>query len=464
MSKRTSTAILGGLVVLAGVGGYVYADIQDVVPGFLTENAPIVGSPAPQRESVQLSDALPARMLADVPPIAPSDLDPVWKDISQAGKDQKFTPSAYVVDAVTGNVLLDGNGQRAVTPASVIKILTAVTAVNSLDPDGRLATSVFIDEGGTLHLVGEGDLLLGYDAGSAVKINGRAGLEDLAKATAEELSKNYADTAVTSLVFHPKIFEGETREAALPAGMEHWVGRLSAFAVDRGELPGEGYQPYREDPGAHVAEQLQKHLNDYGVNVQVEKSNDDFDQSGASLVAQVESATISEITRFMLANSDNTVAEQLCRMSSKASGAGSTWPEAAAHVRSVVADAGIYSEGLVVHDCSGLNENNKMAPRTSVEALRKIWKADDPALAQLMRDLPVGQFTGTLDKRFGDEADGVRVQAKTGSLDDVSSLAGYATTKGGRVLIFHVQSVNAEDGAFFTRPAMDEFALSLTRL
>lgn len=464
MPKRTLTAILGTIVLVAGLGGYLYADIQDFAPGYLTKDAPIVGAEAPDRESVRTSGTLPARVLVDVPPIVPEDVKPAWKKFSEAGKDQEFTPGAYVIDAITGNVLLNGNGEKGMTPASVIKVLTALTTVNSLNPSDTLATSVLIDEGGALHLVGEGDLLLAEGTGSPTEINGHAGLEDLAKATAKEIESKYANREITKLIYHPKIFEGETREEALSEGLEHWIGHLSAFAIDRGELPGAGYQPYRDDPGAHVAEVLQENLKDLGVDVEIEKSDDRIDEDGAELVAEVRSATVGEVTRLMLADSDNTLAEQLCRMSSAAAGNGSTLPDATEHLEKVLGETGIYNDNLVVHDCSGLNEKNKVAPRTIAEALRVIWTSDEPAVAQIMRDLPIGHFTGTLDSRFDGDENGVRVQAKTGSLDEVSSLAGYVTTEEGRVLIFHVQSGGMEEGAFFTRYAVEDFALDLTRL
>lgn len=464
MPKRTLTAILGTFVLLAGVGGYVYADIQDIAPGYLTSEPPIVGAEAPDREPVQASGALPARVLVDVPPIVPADVQPAWNKLVQAGKDQEFTPGAYVIDAMTGNVLLNGNGEQGMTPASVIKVLTALTTVNSINPTDTLATSVFIDEDGALHLVGEGDLLLAEGTGDPTEVNGHAGLEDLAKATANELADKYANRDVSTLVYHPKIFEGETRESALADGLEHWIGHLSAFAVDRGELPGVGYQPYRDDPGTHVAEVLQQNLKDLGVNVQIQKSDERFEEAGGTLVAAVNSATVGEVTRLMLADSDNTLAEQLCRMSSAAAGDGSTLPDATEHLEKVLGEAGVYNDNLVVHDCSGLNEKNKVAPRTIAEALRVIWTSEEPAVAQIMRDLPIGHFTGTLDSRFDGDANGVRVQAKTGSLDEVSSLAGYATTEKGRVLIFHVQSGGMKEGAFFTRHAVEEFAMDLTRL
>lgn len=465
MTKRSLTAILGTIVLVGGLSGYLYADIQDAVPGFLTKTPPKVGAEVPQRESVQPIQPLPARMLSDVPPIVPGDLNAAWDSFTSAGSERNFKPAAYVVDAMTGNVLLNGNGEKPSTPASTLKILTAYSAVQTLDVTDTLATSLYLDEDAALHLIGEGDLMLAEAAGDKTEVNGRAGLQDLARAAVANLKSEHEGTTVTKLVFHPRIFEGETREATLPEALQQWVGNNAAFAINRGEMPGAGYQPYWDNPGLKVAEALQEQLADAGLEVEIEQSDQAFDATDAEKVAEVNSAIISEVTRYMLSHSDNTLAEQLCRLSAAHADQGSTFADATANVESVIASSGIYTEGLKMLDCSGLNEDNLVAPRTIVETLRETWDSPNPAVRGIMRDLPIGQFTGTLNSRFYDEMDAVRIQAKTGSLDTVSSLAGFVTTKEGRVLIFHVQtSTSDEESAYFTRDAIEDFTLKLVNL
>lgn len=463
MSKRTLTAILSMFAVLACVGGYTYADIVDVVPGFLTKNEPIVGKPAPDGQPVELGNQMVAEINEAAPAVSAEAVQGAWNALAQAAAEGEYIPSAYVVDALTGDVLLNQRGETGMAPASVTKVLTALTAAYTLDTSKPLTTSVFIDEAGTLHLVGEGDIMLAEGEGNSSVINGRAGISDLAQAVADGLTEKGRERLDGRLVYHDHIFDGPTRDPEVEEDLRRWIGHVAPFAVDRGELPGEGYQPYRENPGEHVAGALQSALEERGISVSLEASDDAYDGHG-DLVGAVESATVNEILRVMLHDSDNTLAEQLCRLSAKSASTGSTLQDATDHVEQVVADLGLYNGELDVHDCSGLSLSNRIAPRTIVEALRYIESSDNPGVFQLQRELPTGRFTGTLNTRFEGMASGTRVHAKTGSLSEISSLAGYVTTSQGRPLVFHVQNESSKGQAIWTRPVIDKFVDALASL
>lgn len=463
MRKRTLTAILSMFVVFAGLTGYVIADIHDVVPGFLTNQGPEIARDVPSREFVQVAETFPAHMRLDLPAIEATDMQPLWQRLVDATHGE-YQVGAYVIDALTGNVLLNGAGQTPMVPASTMKILAAFTSMQALGSTDRLATSVYLGADGQLHLVGEGDLMLAEGKGDVLAVNGRAGLADLASLTSLELTRirNTGEAVEpTRLIFHPSIFEGETRESALPDELLRWVGHVSAFAVDRGEFPGPGYQPFRDNPGQHVAQILESALKEHGINIDSEVEPAPFDVGEARLLGQVHSADLGQITRYMLAHSDNTLAEHLCRMAAGAATGRSDLASATAHVVDEITAAGIHHDGLVIHDCSGLNEENHVAPRTTAEVLQAVWNSDNAGVRQLMRDLPIGLFSGTLNDRFSDNPLGPRIQAKTGSLQGVASLAGFATTNSGRVLIFHVQTNDVQDNAFFTRGHLDNFVVEL---
>ncbi len=78
----------------------------------------------------------------------------------------------------------------------------------------------------------------------------------------------------------------------------------------------------------------------------------------------------------------------------------------------------------------------------------------------LAHSLPVAGRTGTLRFRLnGTPADG-RVEAKTGTLDAVNALAGFAHTPSGQVLTFAF----VINGSSPTGPALlDQAAIALTR-
>ncbi|MDO5722715.1 MAG: D-alanyl-D-alanine carboxypeptidase [Actinomycetaceae bacterium] len=484
MPKRSVTAILSVLALCAGISGYAIADLYDQVPGFFTLEAPESPAPVPQAATFETGKTFPDHMDTNFAPITSAQFAPLWKQLVADTKGARA--GAYVLDAVTGNVLLNGNGHTPMQPASTTKVLTAFTVGTYLDSQQRLATRTFLGEDGAIHLVGEGDLMLAAQEGSETAVNGRAGLADLAKATAEALKErdsagagqgtpgaNPAETgtpeanpATTSptpskVIYHDQIFTGPTREVGLEEELYNWVGHNTAFAIDRGEKPEGQYPPYYDNPAELAAQTLANRLAENGIEVQIERSDTPFDTANATALAQVQSATIGEITRLMMRASDNTLAEQLCRLSAHAAGKETSIEQSAALVEETVSKTGIYTEGIDLKNCSGLNENNLIAPRTTAEIIRQAWKGNGRQ-RDLLRDMPYAWFSGTLNSRFAQSSAAPWVVAKTGTLDHSSSLAGLATTRSGRVLIFQAQVDSSKEDAWIYRAALDRFATALT--
>lgn len=480
MPKRSVTAILSAVVLFAGISGYAIADINDQVPGLLTRKAPESPAPIPVASVAAPAPTWPTQMQVNLPALTSAHVKPLWDKLTLAAqnietdiKAQKAqngaatqTPppigqvrvGAYVIDALTGNVLLNGNGQVPMQPASTTKVLTGFTIARSLDPQMRLATTTHLSPDGAIHLTGEGDMMLSAGDANPSEVSGYAGLRQLATETARQLKARGA--APTQLVYHDQIFDGPALEPTLEGGLLEWVTKASAFATKLNDTTQKGVPTPIDEPGLQVAQTLAQLLSEEGVNVVVKPGNENFDTTSSQTLAQVHSATVEQITRLMLRESDNTLAEQLCRLAAQASGYPSDFSGASKHVLETVQAQGIEVDGLVLHDCSGLNENNRIPPRLTAQVLLHALNHNP----DLMRSLPYAWFDGTLATRFNTANTAPWVVAKTGSLDESASLAGYATTKSGRVLVFQVQVDNAKDGAWVYRPILDAFASDLAEL
>ena len=64
--------------------------------------------------------------------------------------------TAYVIDANSGTVLIDINGEQPMIPASTLKIFTGIAAMNVLGSQTRFETLVK-REGNQLTIIGGGD-------------------------------------------------------------------------------------------------------------------------------------------------------------------------------------------------------------------------------------------------------------------------------------------------------------------
>ena len=87
-----------------------------------------------------------------------------------------------------------------------------------------------------------------------------------------------------------------------------------------------------------------------------------------------------------------------------------------------------------VVDGSGLSRNDRTTPRQIVRLLSGM--AGTSSADAFDASLPVAGRTGTLYNRMRRTAAQDRCHAKTGTLHDVSTLAGYCTTAAGRRIAF----------------------------
>jgi len=127
--------------------------------------------------------------------------------------------------------------------------------------------------------------------------------------------------------------------------------------------------------------------------------------------------------------SDNFIAETLIKALGARFGDGGSTSAGAAVVRADAARLGIRT---TVADGSGLSRSNRTSPK-AVVALLTAMDEGDLALP-FEASLPVAGRTGTLYDRMRGTAARDACRAKTGTLSNVSALAGYCDTRsGGRV-------------------------------
>lgn len=100
-----------------------------------------------------------------------------------------------------------------------------------------------------------------------------------------------------------------------------------------------------------------------------------------------------------------------------------------------------------IKDGSGLSHGNKVTAQTEVDLLRYIY--DNDAIYYVMHEyMPVAGVDGTLAKRMQGTSSYNNVHAKTGTVNAVTTLAGYATTADGHRLCFSILMNRCNDIAF----------------
>ena len=328
---------------------------------------------------------------------------------------------------------LMSSGAGAYVPASTTKVLTSFAALSLIDSQHRFTTRV-VGSGDRIVLVGGGDPYLAVKRTKTSDPVIRADLTTLAKRTAAALDRT--GTSSVRVGFDASLFSGPDASPAWESSYvsQNIVTPVSALWADQGETNG----IRAKDPAAAAARTFARLLEDRGITVTGEPAATTA-ADDATTLASVRSATVARIVATLIRVSDNQAAEVMLRQLAIAARKPATFDGGTEAVTDVLEQADIDTRGLVLHDGSGLSRRNRIAPLTLAQTVNVA--ASTPRTAQLVADLPVSGFTGTLVGRFAKLTTSLgTVRAKTGTLTGVHSLAGYALDAEGRPVVFAVMA------------------------
>ena len=328
---------------------------------------------------------------------------------------------AYVLDLETGQALYGEDSDIERMPASVEKLYTSSTALLRFGADGTLTTAASADAApdelgivaGNLYLRGGGDP--SFDAKAAGRLADRL----------------IAETGLTEVqgrvIGDESAFDGRRGPPSEGFRTSIWVGPLSALTFNRG-FTGRRRPLFQTSPPLFAARAFTTALRKRGVAVR-RKARAGVAPPAVVQLAIVGSPTIARLITAMNVPSDNFIAETLIKSLGATFGGRGTTAVGAQVVRSTVSELGVRTRAI---DGSGLSRSNRTSPRAVVSLLTAMAESD--VSAPFTASLPVAGRTGTLRYRMRGTAARDACRAKTGTLSNVSALAGYCKTRdGGRV-------------------------------
>lgn len=405
--------------------------------------------------------------------------DAVTKMVARAGVSGNV--SVMVMDIATGEVLEDISSTLPHPPASVTKAFTALYALETLGRQHRFQTSLFAD-GEILDGVLDGNLIIAGGGDPNLVTDNLAELaQQLKEAGLREVRGNFYvwDNALINLEeidsgqldylgYNPTITglnlnfnrvhfewkrEGEDYVTALDARSENYrpvvttarinivdrpypvftyrdAGDVDQWTVAKGALNNEGsrWLPVRH-PALYAGEVFATFARSHGIVLK--PPTEIAEAPSGTPLASYQSEPLVEMMRGMLRFSTNITAEAagLFATSQRVGRQRGLRTSAFGMARWANDRAGGISPLFVDH--SGLGDLSRVTPAD----MAKLLIAPDvmQALRPILREIRV---VGDDDKRV--EGDGVSVKAKTGTLNFVSTLAGYVRTKSGRDLAFAI--------------------------
>ena len=302
-------------------------------------------------------------------------------------------PAMILIDEKTGEVVYERNSYSQRKPASVMKILSATSALEYLDPQSSFQTNIFLGtKPRTLVIQGSLDPWISLSDTVAKKMH-RTSLPRLAFNSMTALKAANHGSLKNIKVMYSGIY---SQDAA----------NLKAFWAKR------GFRPTMKSVGTAS-----------------------LDSMKSDPVLTSISPSIAEILDFTLLWSDNLLAERLARLASKAAGHGLNDQGVAITFAELLSKFDIDASKLVIVDASGLSKENRITAQIIGQLLLKTRK--DEKFSLLYKSLPVSGISGTLKDRFIKTAPNAvgLVHAKTGTLNGTVTLAGYVEA-GDREYVF----------------------------
>lgn len=354
--------------------------------------------------------------------------------------------AGVVVDVETGQQIWAHHRAERQIPASTVKLVTAVNALETFGPAYRFATRTMT--GATprqVVLVGAGDPSLS-----------RADLRRLARSTADAVLAQGVDSVRVDV--DDTLFPAPSSAVGWKQGYTiSDVSPVRALVVDQHRRWDTSI-----DAGTVFATLLQR------KGVPVRKVRRRARPEGSTEIARVSGDDLATQVAGMLRTSDNDVAEGLHRLVALQTGYHATWSGAAEAQVAGLARLGVTVAPGRLFDGSGLSRRDRLRPVEVAAVLRAAFDPDHPSLAGLQQgSLAVAGVSGTLAPSYlryvtrPTRCAAGLVEAKTGSLSGVIALSGLARGADGRLKAFSFL-LNRVPSTLTTRRAVDKLAATVT--
>lgn len=417
------------------------------------------------------------------------------------GRTRNGSWGVMVSSVTRGDTLFANNIASPMRPASTLKMLTGAIALDQRGPSYHFTTRIFTDgeilKDGTLrgnvYLVGEGDPSLStryfpgepgapiqqladqLKAAGITRITGSVvgdatafdkqlipegwltrylGAAYAARVSALSLQDNVVWVAISPNSRGAGPAQVTLEPATTALTLRHSVstvtgrkdnirtrkfsdGTIEVSGSINSKSPTRRYSYVVDDPAVFAAGTLHAALLAQGIEVEGRLTLGKTPGKATEL-ASLQSPPLSRLVNAMNRESINLYAELLFRDAARASNGSEMGSVEAGNkaMRKLFTRLKIDTSGLYHADGSGLSTLNRITARTMVQFLmsahRQQWGPSFHA------SLPVAGSSETLRRRMNNSQAEANLHAKTGTTDDVVSLAGYVTSANGELLAFSV--------------------------
>ena len=321
------------------------------------------------------------------------------------------TVGMMVYDLDADSVLYSHNARLLLRPASTMKLVTAIAAIDRLGGSYQFKTELcYTGEVSDRTLTGDIYCVGGFDP--------RFNSDDM-RAFVEAIHKMGVDTIRGNIYADKSMKDADQFGAGWCWDDDNPV--LTPLIYGRKD---------------QFMERFERELRESGLVVQAFASTAVKPDTAFCICARYH--TIDQILMRMMKESDNLYAESLFYQLAASGGAR---PASARHarqyIRRLIDKVGLHGQRYRIADGSGLSLYNYVTAELEVRLLRYAYRYQNIYI-HLLPSLPKAGVDGTLEKRMHGTFTKDNVKAKTGTLTGVISLAGYCTAANGHQLCFAI--------------------------
>lgn len=340
-----------------------------------------------------------------------------------------------VYDLTADSAIYCKNERQRMRPASILKNITAITAIDKLGGSYQFHTSLYY-YGNINGNVLNGDLYC--VGGMDPKFN-----NDDMMAFVESVMRMGIDT-IRGMIVVDKSFK-DNKEYG-----EGWC-----WDDDNPVL-----SPLLISGKDKFLEKFEEQLRNSGVVVEAVNALGRVPNGARILCTRFHS--LDEILMTMMKYSNNLYAESMFyQLAAFGMNTPATANNAVSHINNLIRKLGLNPSSYKIADGSGLSLYNYVTPELEVRLLRYAYHT--PTIyTHLYEALPIAAVDGTLKKRMMGTFAADNVHAKTGTVTGISSLAGYCTAANGHQLCFCIINqgvLNSQNGRNF----QDRVCMALCR-
>ena len=341
-----------------------------------------------------------------------------------------------IFNPLTEDTIYSVNHTRSMIPASNTKLFTTATALKIMGRDFPLHTKILMDNNALSDSIITGNIYIkGYGNSVFSSEDLDSLISEIAKDGITKITGNVIgdDTFFDDVYTRDDWINDEDANVKLPPVSALVVDRNTKYVRKKRRRRWRTYKVYVSNPPKNAAQLLKQKLVESGINVEgiATTGETPFD---ATLLVQ-SSVVLNKLIQLINKNSDNFLAECLFKtIGAIATGKQGNSFYSTQAILSFIKDNAIYSENTSIVDGSGISRFDQITVGAIV-GLLEIMYFDLKNFPDFYNSLSIAGVDGTLEERFDKTETPIDFRGKTGTLNGVSSLSGYLTTKSGDELI-----------------------------